>query len=35
MNHEAVLQAEMNYRQHRFLEEAEADRAARQVRKAK
>jgi hypothetical protein len=35
MNHEAVLRAEVAYRQRRFLDEAEADRVAKQVRKAK
>ena len=35
MNHEAVLRAEVDYRQRRFLDEAEADRVAKQVRNAK
>jgi hypothetical protein len=35
MNHEAVLRAEVDYRQRRFLDEAEADRVAKQVRKTK
>jgi hypothetical protein len=35
MNHEAVLRAEVDYRQRRFLDEAKADRIAKQVRKAK
>jgi hypothetical protein len=35
MNHEAVLRAEVDYRQRRFLDEAQADRVAKQVRKAK
>ncbi len=35
MNHEAVLRAEVDYRQRRFLDEAKADRVAKQVRKAK
>lgn len=35
MNHEAVLRVEVDYRQRRFLEEAEADRVAKQVRKAR
>jgi hypothetical protein len=32
MNHEAVLRAEVDYQQRRFLGEAEADRLAKQVR---
>jgi hypothetical protein len=35
MNHEAVLRVEVDYRQRRFLDEAEADRVAKQVRNAK
>ena len=35
MNHEAAMWAEVDYRQRRFLDEAEADRVAKQVRKAK
>jgi len=35
MNHEAVLRAEVDYRQRRFADEAKADRVAKQVRKAK
>ena len=31
MNQEAVLRAEVDYRQRRFLDEAEADRLAEQV----
>jgi len=35
MNHEAILRVEADYRQRRFLDEAYADRAAQQARKAK
>jgi len=35
MTHEAILRAEVDYRQRRFMDEAEADRVAKQVRKAK
>jgi hypothetical protein len=35
MNHEAILRAEVDYRQRRFLSDADADRVAKQVRKAK
>jgi hypothetical protein len=35
MNHEAVLRAEADYRQRRFLDEAKADRVARQARNSK
>jgi hypothetical protein len=35
MNHEAVLQAEMEFHRQRLLEEAEADRVAKQVREAR
>jgi hypothetical protein len=35
MNHEAVLRAEVDYRQRRFLDEAESDRIAEQVRRTK
>jgi len=31
MNHEAILRAEVDYRQRRFMDEAEADRVAKQV----
>jgi hypothetical protein len=31
MNHEAVLRTEVDYRQRRFMDEAEADRVAKQV----
>jgi len=34
MNHSAVLQAEVDYRQRRFADEATADRVAKQARKA-
>ena len=35
MNHEAILRVEVDYRQRRFLDEADADRVAKQIRKAK
>jgi hypothetical protein len=35
MNHEAILRAEVDYRQRRFQDEADADRVAKQARKAK
>jgi hypothetical protein len=35
MNHEAALWAEADYRQRRFLDEAKADRVAKQVRNSK
>jgi hypothetical protein len=35
MNHEAIVRAEVDYRQRRFQDEAKADRVAKQVRKTK
>jgi hypothetical protein len=35
MNHEAVLQAEVDYRQRRFQDEAKADRVAKRARQPK
>ena len=32
MNHQAVLQAEVDYRQRRFVDDAKADRIAKQAR---
>lgn len=35
MDREAVLRVEVDYRQSRFIDEAEADRVAKQVRRAR